>query len=153
MASSSGSRFARQFPIKENQQIYTHPYVGEDFEAGMGAGVPQMPNVGVKGGCYGQGVPTLPFASAGGGGMQGAYNALMPQPTVADYAPVQQYAWTDWKRYEGNDGAFAFVDKSYTPPPDSSYMANRYYCPKGEGMGGSFYLVVDNNQGRNIVPM
>ena len=38
MASSSGSRFARQFPIMENQQTYTYPYVGEDFEAGLACG-------------------------------------------------------------------------------------------------------------------
>jgi hypothetical protein len=153
MATSSGSRFAQQFPIRENQQTYTHPYTGQDFDAGMGAGSVQMPYVGVRGGCYHQGVQTLPFASAGGINKGGAYYSLMPQPTVADFAPVQQYAWTDWKRYEGNDTAFSYVDKSYAPPPDQSYMANSNYMPKGDGMGGSFYLVVDNNQGRNVVPI
>ncbi len=152
MASSSGSRFARQFPILENQQTYTYPYVGEDFEAGMGAGSFQYPNVGIKGGCYAQGKPTLPFASAGVN-KGGAYFTLMPQPSVADYAPVQQYAWTDWKRYEGNDTAYAYKNQSVMPPPEMSYGTQGSYVPRGEGMGGSFYLVVDNNHAKNVVPI
>jgi len=153
MASSSGARFARQFLINDNQQLYRHPYQGQDFEAGMGAGVPLMPQSGINGGVRGQGVPTLPFASMGGIDKGGAYYHLAPQPSVADYAPIQQYAWTDLHRHQGNDTAFAFVDKSYTPPADGSYQANTTYTPKGEGMGGSFYLVIDNNQGHNIVPL
>ena len=150
MASSTGSRFARQFPINENQQLYTQPM--QDFEAGMGAGSFQYPYVGVRGGCTHQGVPTADFASAGVN-KGGAYYSLMPQPSVADYAPVQRYAWIDWKRFEGNDTAYAFVPPERTPPPESSYQQFTPYTPKGEGMGGSFYLVVDSNLRKNVVPL
>jgi hypothetical protein len=143
---------ARQFPIRENQQTYSHPYLGQDFDAGMGAGSYQMPKVGVKGGCYHQGVETVPFASAGTR-KDGGFYSLMAQPSVADYAPVSTNTWWNWKSREGNDTAFAYVPPSRVPPGEMTYNTYSSYQPRGEGMGGSFYLVVDNNQGKNVVPL
>jgi hypothetical protein len=153
MASSSGSRFARQFPRLENQQTYQPIYSGmDDFSAGMGTSHQYVLN-GVRGGVSGTPAhATLPFASIGGGGMQGAYHSLVPLPTTADYAPVQRYAWTDWKRYEGNDTSRVFGDRMVVPPPPGNYQQFNMF-PKGHGMGGSSFLVVDNNHQKNIIPM
>ena len=150
MASSSGTRFGRQFAIDQNQQTYTQLYP-DDFQAGMGAAC-QMPvdGQGAIGGVGRAGVqlmaaPTVPFASA--------YGCLVPQPSVADMKPNYTLnAWTNWKQYEGNGTPQVMENASVQPPPESNFKPTHYY-PVGAGMAGSRYLVVDNNRLKNVVSL